>query len=161
MQTRVNLLRSEEIRFEDEFVVLTDKRLIGNFAAGSDGDFDASELRDIGPPDKFNGGYQSRRTIGLQLLLGGAAIVIVSSAARSVIGVHQMAEAVLFLVGALSATVGLYLVLNSLFRNAPNTTVIFPVIDGEDIVASYPDWDSPKADELIRQFARTKRGIGR
>ena len=161
MRTNIRFQPDEEVIFEDEKAVLTNRRLIGNFASERGGDFDASELRDIGPPNKFNGGYQGKRPLGLRLLLGGVAVVVVSSVAQDRIGIPQTVEAVLFLVGALSATVGMYLVLNSLFRNPPNTTVIFPVLEGEDIIASYPEWDNPEAEQLVRHFARTKRGIGR
>ena len=64
-------------------------------------------------------------------------------------------------VGSVGSMVGLYMLLNDLFRPKPNTTVIFPIFDGKDIISSYPDWDNPEAEELVRNFARVKRGTRR
>ena len=161
MRSNVDLLRDEEILFEDERAVLTTRRLIGNFRSEEDGGFDDFELGDVGPPNKFNGGRQSKRALGLRLFPAGIAVVAAGAFIQSTIGIDQRVEAVVFVVGAISATVGLYILLNSMFRSAPNTTIIFPVIGGEDIIASFPDWDNPQADILIRQFARAKRGMGR
>ena len=162
----IELLDDEEIRFQDEQVVVTNRRIINAAAlgdAGGDaGRYDGVSLGDVGPPNKFNGGQHGRRALGVRLLALGLAVVvfqtIFSSAIKSVLA---QLEAALFLIGSLAAVVGLYLVLNSLFRPAPNTTIIFPVVQGEDIIASYPDWDNPTAEELVRAFARAKRGVAR
>ncbi len=161
MHPRIDLIDDEEIHFEDRQIVLTDKRLIGNFGSSKEGEFSTAELNDIGPPNKFNGGRRSKRQLGTMLAVGGGGLVIIDTLIQATIGIPVRLEAVVFIVGALGLTVGLYLLLNSLFRNKPNTTVIFPVIKGEDIAASYPEWDNPEAERLVRQFARAKRGIGR
>ena len=161
MQPMIELDSGEEIRFQDEQIVVTNRRLIGNFdgtQVGSDGGISLSE---VGPPNKFNGGRYGRKGLGARLTGGGLALLAVEIYLQATIGLNQQVEAIVFLVGSLAATVGLYLFLNSLFRPAPNTTIIFPVLDGPDIIASYPDWDNPEAEELIRRFARAKRGIGR
>lgn len=187
-QPRYELLRGEEIVLEQDRIVLTNMRLIGNFdSAGEEGP-DAPELREVGAPNKFNGGRVSRRQLAYALMFGGLAIlalqVLLFSRFTEFIGVEQQItivevdgereiisnaaydwwsriDAVIFLLGSASAMVGLYLLLNGLFRPSPNTTVIFPVLEGRDIIASYPEWDNPQAEELVRAFARTKRGIGR
>ena len=169
MQSQIQLLPDEEILFENERAVLTNRRLIGNFGSSSAGGFDDADLREIGPPNKFNGGYQSKKDIALMLLVVGVAVVAVSMLLRSVFGIDgspealtfQRLEALTFLIGALAFVVGIYLLLNSLFRHSPNTTIIFPVLEGEDIIASFPEWDNADAEELSRRFARAKRGIGR
>ncbi|MCY4652273.1 MAG: hypothetical protein OXC95_03825 [Dehalococcoidia bacterium] len=162
MQPSYELLQDEEIVLEDEQAVITNKRLIGNFGDADEGEFDAYELAAVGAPNKFNGGQYGRRAIGVRLLIGGAAIVAVSAVFRSIMfRVGFVAEPIIFVVGAVGSMVGLYMLLNDLFRPPPNTTVIFPVFDGKDIIVSYPDWDNPQAEEMVRSFARVKRGMRR
>ena len=160
MRQRIELLRDEEIQFEDERVVLTNRRLIGNFGRANEGDFDHSELREVGPPNRFNGGHVSRRDVGVKLAAASLAILVIGVWLQETIGLHRLLEIASFLAGSLGLTIGIYLLINGLFRNAPNTTLIFPVISGADIIVSFPDWDNPAADELMRRFARIKRGIG-
>lgn len=163
MQTAIQLLDDEEIRYQDDQIVVTNRRIIGLSGSDEPGRYDGLSLGDVGPPNKFNGGQHGRRTLGLRALAIGIVIVIAQTVftdtVRSMAGWWM--DAALFLVGSLAVVVGLYLVLNSLFRPAPNTTIIFPVIQGDDIIVSYPEWDNPDAEELMRAFARAKRGIGR
>ena len=162
MQPRFELLQDEEIVFEDELAVVTDRRLIGNFGMSKDREFDVYDLTEVGTPKKFNGGQYGKRATGVRLLVGGAAIVAVGAIFRSIIiQLGYLAEPLVFVVGSVGAMVGLYMVLNDLFRPPPNTTVIFPVFGGRDVIASYPDWDNPDAEELMRSFARIKRGMRR
>ena len=79
MQTSIELLDNEEILFEDEQIVVTTQRLIGNFETAEEGDFDESGLRDVAAPNKFNGGYHSRRWIALRLLAAGIVAVLVGA----------------------------------------------------------------------------------
>ena len=161
MQRQIELLEDEEVRFQDDQIIVTNRRLIGNLDESPVGKFSGLSLSEVGPPNKFNGGRHGRKALGLQLLLGGLAVIGIEVFLQILFGLNQQIEAVLFLVGSLAAVIGLYLFLNSLFRPAPNTTVIFPVLEGDDIIASYPEWDNPDAEELVRRFARAKRGIGR
>ena len=162
MQPRFELLQDEEIVLEDEQAVITNKRLIGNFGDASEGEFDAYELAEVGAPNKFNGGQYGRRAIGVRLLVVGAAIVAAGAVFRSIIiQIGYLAEPIVFVVGSVGSMVGLYMLLNDLFRPPPNTTIIFPVFDGKDVIASYPDWDNPQAEEMVRSFARVKRGMRR
>ena len=161
MQRQIELLEDEEIRFQDDQVIVTNRRIIGNLDETPVGKFSGTSLSEVGPPNKFNGGRHGRKALGLRLMLIGLAIIGFEVYIQIQFGLNPQIEAVLFLVGSLGAVVGLYLVLNSLFRPAPNTTVIFPVLEGDDIIASYPEWDNQDAEELVRRFARAKRGIGR
>ena len=161
MQPRCELLQDEEIVLEDEQAIITNRRLIGNFGDAEEGEFDAYELVEVGAPNKFNGGQYGKRAIGVRLLIGGAAVVIAGAILQPMIQPDQRIEALVFVVGAVGSMVGLYMLLNDLFRPPPNTTVIFPVFDGKDIIVSYPDWDNPQAEEMVRSFARVKRGMRR
>ena len=162
MQPRVQMLHDEEIVFEDEQTIITNKRLIGNFGVAKDVEFNAYDLTEVGTPNKFNGGQYGRRAIALRLLIGGSVVVVAGAVFRSIIiQLGYLAEPLVFVAGAVASMVGLYMLLNDLFRPKPNTTVIFPIFDGRDIISSYPDWDNPEAEELTRSFARVKRGMRR
>ena len=157
MRTSIDLLADEEILFDDEQIVVTTQRLIGNFETADEGEFDEAELRDVAAPKKFNGGYHSRRSIALRLLVAGIVAVLVGAWTESYLDLGDIIDAVIFVAGTVAAMVGLYMLVNSLFRRPPNTTVIFQVYGGPHVVASYPEWDNPQAEELVRQFARAKR----
>ncbi len=161
MKPRVELIEDEEIVFEDEQTIITNRRLIGNFGVSKDVEFNAYDLAEVGTPNKFNGGQYGKRAIGLRLLIGGAAVVIAGAILQPILQPRDEIEALVFVVGAVGSMVGLYMLLNDLFRPKPNTTVIFPIFDGKDIISSYPDWDNPEAEELVRNFARVKRGTRR
>ena len=161
MQPRVELIEDEEIVFEDEQTIITNRRLIGNFGVEKDVEFNAYDLTEVGTPNKFNGGQYGRRAIALRLLIGGAAVVLAGAILQPILQPDQRIEALVFVLGAVGSMVGLYMLLNDLFRPKPNTTVIFPIFDGKDIISSYPDWDNPEAEELVRSFARIKRGMRR
>ena len=155
-------VESEDVLFADDRIAVTARRLIGNFGAAKEGAFDEAELGSVGAPNRFNGGYHSRRPLAVRLLGGGLAVVVAGAFFTDALrAVHFALEPLVFLIGALAATVGLYLLLNSLFRHRPNTTIIFPLLEGGEIIASYPDWDNPRADELTRHFARAKRSLSR
>ena len=161
MQPQIELLDNEEIRYQDDQIVVTNRRLVGNFDSTEVGRFSDIGLSEVGPPNKFNGGREGRKGAGLRLLATGLVLLVGEIYVQTTFGLNQRVEAAVFLLGALAATVGFYLVLNSMFRPAPNTTIIFPVLEGDDIIASYPEWDNPDAEQLVRSFARAKRGIGR
>ena len=161
MQPRVELIEDEEIVFEDEQTIITNRRLIGNFGMSKDEEFNAYDLAEVGTPNKFNGGQYGKRAIALRLLIGGAAVVIAGAILQPILQPDDRIEALVFVLGAVGSMVGLYMLLNDLFRPKPNTTVIFPIFDGKDIISSYPDWDNPEAEELVRNFARVKRGTRR
>ena len=171
MQSRIDALvdagalrleDGEDVLFEDERIAVTSRRLIGNFGASKERPFDEADLSEVSPPNKFNGGYHSRRPLAIRLLVGGFVVLAAGAYFTDTLrAIHGVAEALVFLAGALAFTVGVYLLINSLFRHRPNTTVIFSPLKGESIAASYPDWDNPQADELMRHFARAKRGLTR
>ena len=188
MQPKVKLRQGEEVVFQDERAIVTNMRLIGNFTEDdyviepsdeydaielsdedqaielSDEDdegYDAYELEEVGSPNKFNGGQYGKRAVGVRLLIGGAAVVLAGAILQPILQPDFRIEALVFVTGSIGAMVGLYILLNDLFRPPPNTTVIFSVFDGNDIIASYPEWDNPEAEELVRSFARVKRGMRR
>lgn len=162
MQRQIELLEDEEVRFQDDQVIVTNRRIIGNLDSSPVGRFSGLSLSDVGAPNKFNGGRHGRKGLGLRMIgIGSVLVTLTIMFHQQLREMHNVIEAGVFLAGSLAVTVGLYLFLNSLFRPAPNTTIIFPVLEGDDIIVSYPEWDNPDGEELVRRFARAKRGIGR
>ena len=152
------LLPQEEVMYEGPRVVLTNHRLMANFGRPGDGGFDEAPLTDIAAPKKYNGGKYSQKDSGTRLLIPGAILLVVEFLLERAVGLHQTLAAVMFLVGSVGVIVGLYFVIGALFQVKPNTTLVFQSVDGSEIIVPFPDWDSPEAEELTRQFARAKRG---
>ena len=152
------LLPQEEVMYEGPGVVLTSHRLMTNFGRSGDGSFDETPLTDIAPPEKYNGGKYPGKYPGGRLLVAGAVVLGVGILLDAAVELNETIAAGLFLVGALGVGVGLYVIIGERFGVKPNTTVVFPKMDGGKIIVAFKDWDSPDAEELTRQFARAKRG---
>ena len=76
MQPQIELLSDEEIRFQDDQVIVTSRRLIGNLDSSPVGKYTGINLSEVGPPNKFNGGRYGRKGLGLRLMFGGLAIIV-------------------------------------------------------------------------------------
>lgn len=154
----IQLSADEEIVFESDGAVLTNLRLITNWAARKKSDKIPSEvlLRDVSGFQKIDGGQDSRLHVGLPALLVGVVLNLVS-----LLVPPQVAwmENVLFLFGALALIIGLYLTLTSILRVKPHTTILFLVPGSEDMPVYFPGKENPKADQFTRSFIRTKRGL--
>jgi hypothetical protein len=149
----------EQVMFERPHVVITDRRLFvlnGRIRPSEDIDM---PLREVGTPKKVNGGQKNRRTEGAKLFGAGAVFLGLEIFIELNGNLDQRLEAVLFVVGALAAVIGLYFFLASLMQTKPNTMVLFPVAEGREVIVRFPDWDSPDADELTIQFGRAKRRL--
>ena len=153
------LLPDEQVMYEGPGVVVTSHRLMANFGRSDEGSFDESPLSDISTPKKYNLGKQSRRDIGIRLLIAGGIVLAVEIALENVGALGDKLAAFLFMVGAVGGSVGLYMIIGGMYQPRPNTTMVFPTSDGGEIVVRFTDWDSPHADELTRHFARAKRGF--
>ncbi len=154
-----DLLPDEQVMYEGPGVAVTSHRLMANFGRPDEGSFDESPLSDVASPKKYNVGKQSRRDIGIRLLIAGAIVLAFEVTLENAVAVNDKLAALLFLVGAVGASVGLYMIIGGMYQIRPNTTMVFPKSDGGEIVVRFTDWDSPHADELTRQFARAKRGL--
>ena len=64
MQRQIELLEDEEIRFQDDQVIVTNRRIIGNLDDSPVGKFSGLSLSEVGPPNKFNGGRHGRKGLG-------------------------------------------------------------------------------------------------
>lgn len=160
----VELLPGEQIVFEGGSGVLTNRRLLAHVKAKRDDGPDRfADLSDIVKYEKRNGGEESRMRQGLRFLAGGAVITAVgalgSGFLRELGGIFETVELLLFVVGMVGLLLGLYLVLKSLIRVPPNTTVFFRLTNGDDVPVTFPDRDNRQADELIRLYLRAKSGL--
>ena len=154
-----SLMPEEQMMFERPHVVVTNRRLLAvEGRLKTKGDVEMP-LKDVGTPKKFNGGQQDRRSAGVKALGLGLGIIALEVFAEPAIGLNDTIELVMFVVGALATVIGTYFLLASLLYVKPNTIVVFPVAEGDEVVVRFTEWDSPDADELILQFARAKRRL--
>ena len=154
-----HLFPNEQIMHEGPGTVVTNQRLIANFGRSGDGSFDESALSELATPKKFNLGKKSHRVTGIRLMIAGAIVLAIEVFLENTDAIGDKLAALLFLVGGVGASVGLYLIIGGMYQKEPNTTVVFTKSDGEEIIVRFTDWDNPHADELTRQFARAKRGF--
>ena len=101
MQGQIELLSGEEIRFQDDQIIVTNRRLIGNLDSSQVGKYSGINLSEVGPPNKFNGGRHGRKGLGLRLMIGGLAVIGAEVYIQMQFGLNQQVEAALFLAGAL------------------------------------------------------------
>lgn len=158
-ERRYRLLPQEEVMYEGPSAVLTNHRLMANFGRSGDGSCEEALLTDIAPPKKYNGGKYSHKYGGARLLVAGGVVLGVEFLLEETVGLIETIAAILFMVGALGVIVGLYYIIVGLLQVKPNTTLVFPKMDGGEIIVPFSDWDNPDAEELTRQFARAKRGF--
>ena len=151
---RVDLEPGETILFESGPAVVTNMRLLANWKGrGSPTPKNRIALSDIDGYERVVGGQDSRVEKGL--LLGGAGVLALLFA--MIPWLPGFLEAVAFLGGMVGIIFGIHFVVQSLIRLRPHTTVLFEV--GAKLVpVSYPGYENPEADELIRNYVKAKKG---
>ena len=155
---KMQLQRDEEVVFESERAVLTNRRLLANLDKKRKEDVtDDVSLGNVATFKKTNSGRESRMSPGLKLLGGGLFAVFVQVVAMAAL--PSVVEMVLFLAGAIGIVMGLYLVMDSVLRVKPYTAVVFTIIGSRDVPVYFPGKDNPDADELARLYVRTKRNL--
>jgi hypothetical protein len=153
-QTKIRLHSGEKVLFDKGPAILTDQRLVAE-ALGAEGPVETA-LGDLASFRQVNGGQESRARQGSQAIGGGATLLVVGTLAR---GASELFEAILFVIGALALLIGVYFVLSSALRVKPHTLIQFQTILTEDVIVSFPGWDNPDAEELVRAFVRAKRAL--
>ena len=160
----MEFLPGEQIVFEGGSGILTNRRLLARVKAKPDDEPDkVVDLSDVVKHEKRNGGEESRLRQGLKFLVGGAVVTAAgglgSGFLRELGGIFETVELLLFVVGMVGLLLGLYLVLKSLIRVPPNTTVFFRLTNGDDVPVTFPERDNREADELVRLYLRVKSGL--
>ncbi|MDA0770007.1 MAG: hypothetical protein BZY79_03760 [SAR202 cluster bacterium Casp-Chloro-G4] len=152
----VQLKQDEELVFETVRAVLTSQRLLANLdKRNRDVVTDDVSLGKVSNFKKASGGQESRMNMALKLLGVGVFLMLVQLVATNVM--PNLMELLLFLAGALGIVVSLYLILGSLLRVKPYTSVVFSVIGSRDVPVFFSGAESAEADELIKLYVRTKR----
>ena len=155
IQHKVDLLQGEEVLLDTGPAVLTSQRILANWKGPNGGrPSDEALLQEIVKYQKVNGGQESRMKLGLQLGGGGIVLVLVEPVLTDL---RELLGGLVFLAGALGIVFGVYLILMSLVRARPQTTVLFTTDLSGTIPVSFPGWDNPKADQLISGYERAKR----
>ena len=155
----VELIREEEVLYESERAVLTNKRLLANMNRKRVAEVtDDVLLGDIASFKKGNVGQESRIRPGTTGLAFGVIMLVVSSVVNA-LSLGIFIESATFLVGAMAVLIGIYFVLSSFLRIKPATTLQFNVVGVRDIIVYFPGKDNPEADEMARIYVRAKRGI--
>ena len=161
MARDVQLIEGEEIVFESDPAILTNRRLIARPGRmGGPGEAAEAPLVEISRFQKVVGGHDGRVTLGSQFAAAGLALIGLQVAVETLgPDISDKLETAVFLLGAVSVVIGLYLALDSLFRLRPHTTLFFLILGKKDLIVSFPGRHNPQADELTRHFARVKRGF--
>ena len=155
---REGLAEDEEIIFESETNVLTNQRLFANWKSGTNAKpGDEAFLKDITDFRKITGGQVSRSKEGL--IIGAVGVVFALVETFFGTSFPELIETIVFMIGALGIVIGLYLILRNFARMKPHTTIFFGVNGRTDMLVSFPGRDNPDADELIRHYSRTRRGL--
>ena len=156
---QIDLRSEEEVLSEAEYAILTNQRLLAALNRKDRSEItDEADLSDVVSFKKTNGGQESRMQPGIMLIGVGAVITVLQVAFAALIP-SDLVEIILFLAGAAGLLVGLYLIIGSLMRIKPFTVVVFTVVGQREIPVHFPGKDHPEADNMIRLFTRTKRGI--
>ena len=158
----MDLLDDEEVVFEREDVVLTNLRLMANWSGGRARD--AVTVKDVDGVRKLEGGQESRLEAGLKALAIGATLAAIQVPidtflidSASVPKAVNIVNTLLFVAWAVGIGTAGYLILTSLIRVKPHTSLLFVRFRGKDVRVSFAGRGSRDAEELRAAFERQKR----
>jgi len=160
--SNIKLLKDEVVVYEDAAVILTNKRLLTDFKNGI-----PENSMEIGLVDgvrQIDGGQENKILLGIKALALGIGLsliqflldyfLITESNASQLIRILNTS---LFIIGAISMGSGLYLIINSLLRVRPHTTLIFVRFKGKDLKVTFRDRNAYKALQLKELFMKHQR----
>ena len=168
MANNVKLNPNEEFYFESEQVLVTNLRVFAIQRKSLEGEnlWNEIPISDTSQPEPKNSGKVSRKQLGINLSLIGLILMGLQLIPYMLLQVNLLGilggffEGLYFLVSMGSLTAGVYLLLNAFLTPNPHTAVLIPIIgQSKDYVVSFPGWDNPKVNELIRQYNRAKRSL--
>ncbi len=168
MTNNVKLNEKEEFYFESEQILVTNLRVFAIQKKAFEGDsvWDEISISDTSQPEPKNAGKISRKSLGINLSLVGFGLMGFQIIPYMIFQINLLSflggffEGLYFLVSMGSLVTGVYLLLNAFLTPNPHTAVLIPIIgQSKDFVVSFPGWDNPKVQELIRQYNRAKRSI--
>jgi hypothetical protein len=163
IEHQIDLSEGEEVLFERDNVVLTNLRLMAEW---SDGEAGAVVLvKEIDGVRNLNGGHDSKLGSGIKVLTVGAALMafqllverfVITSSANSGLNIVNV---VLFVIAAVGLGIGAHLIVTSLIRVKPHTSLFFIRFKNKDVRVSFPGRNNEDAELLRAAFNRQKRAI--
>ena len=157
----IRLLPGESIILEVDEAVLTNQRVLASWKGPRGGSPTVQKpLDDILEYEKLNGGRESRVLLGLQLMGGGLALLVVNLLLHSATGgLPELIDSVLFIILAAALIYGTYVLALSYVNPRPRTTVLFTDVDAKTFALVFPGWDNPQAQEFAVRFDRAKQEL--
>ena len=162
MRRIIDLLDGEQIVFEREHVVLTNMRLMASWSGRIARDI--VMVKDIDGVRRIDGGQDSRLPAGLKVLGIGIALAAINVPIdKFIISPSDLGRAIdivnylLFVAWVVAVAGGAYLILTSLIRVKPHTSLLFIRFKHKAIRISFPGRNNPDADELRAIFNRQQR----
>ncbi len=164
INSNITLLEDEELLFQDEVATLTNKRLLTDFKTGVPKN--SVEIKLFDGVRQIDGGQENRIRMGIKAFVFG---VILSSfqflldyffiSDNNTTQLIRIFNTLLFVIGAVSVGSGIYLIITSLLRIKPHTTLIFVRFKGKDIKVTFSNRNDPKALKLKRLFLKQQRSF--
>ena len=146
---KLDLLDGEGIIFQSGRAQLTNRRLF----TGKD----VAYLNEITDVKKMSGGQESLIKQGFVLATVGVLFSLLEVILSP--NLTELIDTMFFIAGSLGIVSGLYLLVRSLVRVRPHTTIFFRVEENRDISISFQGQNNPEADELIRQYSRARKDL--
>jgi hypothetical protein len=163
IEHQIDLSEGEEVLFERDNVVLTNLRLMADWSDGEAGS--VVLVKEIDGVRNLNGGQDSQLGSGIKVLTVGAALMalqllverfVITSSANSGLNIVNV---VLFVVAAVGLGIGAHLIVTSLVRVKPHTSLFFVRFKNKDVRVSFPGRGNEDAERLLAAFNRQKRAI--
>jgi hypothetical protein len=159
----LDLAEGEEVLFELDHVVLTNLRLMADWSNGRAKSIVA--VKDIDGVRRLDGGQESRLGSGIKILGVGAVLMalqllverfVVTAIANSALNILNV---IFFVIAAVGLGVGLHVIVTSLVRVKPHTSLLFVRFKNKDILVSFPGLQNEDAEKLRAAFNRQQRAI--
>ncbi len=157
----MDLAEGEEVLFEFDHVVLTNLRLMADWSSGRARS--VVSVKDIDGVRRLDGGQESRLGSGIKILGVGAVLMalqllverfVVTASANSALNILNV---IFFVIAAVGLGVGLHVIVTSLVRVKPHTSLLFVRFKNKDILVSFPGKQNEDAEKLRAAFNRQQR----
>ena len=162
-ERRIDLLEDEEVLFECGHVVLTNLRLMADWSG--DRARSVVPVKEVDGVRSLDGGQESRLGSGIKVLGVGAVLIalqilldefVITSSTNTGLNIFNI---LLFAIAAVGLGVGVHLIVTSLVRVKPHTSLLFVRFKHKDIRVSFPGRQNEDADRLLAAFNRQKRAL--
>ena len=160
--SNISLLNGEEVVYEDDAVILTNHRLFTDFKNGTPKN--SIEIGLVDGVRLIDGGQENRIWLGMKALGIGIGLSLIQFLLdyffitdSNTTQLVRIFNTILFIIGAIAMGAGLYLIINSLLRVRPHTTLIFVRFKGKDLRVTFRERNAPKALRLKEVFMKQQR----